>query len=54
VPKREEVEGDWRKLRNEELRDLYSPGIVQIIKIMRNRWAGNVARMETIEMRSGF
>lgn len=32
----EEVEGDWRKLRNEELHDLYSPGIVQIIKINKN------------------
>jgi len=45
VPKWEEVEGDWRKLCNEELHDLYLAGIVQIIKIMRMRWAGNVARM---------
>jgi hypothetical protein len=37
VPKLEEVEGYWRKLRNEELHDMYSPGIVQIIKMMRMR-----------------
>ena len=50
VSKWEEVEGDWRKLRNEELHDLYSPGIVQIIIIIRMRWAGNVARMGKREM----
>jgi hypothetical protein len=41
--KGEEVTWDWRKLRNKELHDLYSPGIVQIIISMRMRWAGNVA-----------
>jgi hypothetical protein len=39
------VEGDRKKLCNEELHNLHSPGILQIIKIMRMRWAGNVARM---------
>jgi hypothetical protein len=35
-----------RKLRNEELRDLYtSPSIIRIIKSRRMRWAGHVARM---------
>ena len=42
---REEVTGEWRKLRNEELNDLYcSPNIVRVIKL-RMRWAGRVARM---------
>jgi hypothetical protein len=45
-PKRDEVTGGWRKLRNEELRDLYSsPSIIRIIKSRRMRWAGHVARM---------
>jgi hypothetical protein len=45
-PKRVEVKGEWRKLHNEELRDLYSsPGIIRIIKPRRMRWAGHVARM---------
>jgi len=44
-PTREEVTGEWRKLHNEELNDLYSsPNIVQVIKIEK-RWAGHVARM---------
>jgi hypothetical protein len=45
-PKRDEVTGEWRKLRNEELNDLYSlPNIVRVIKSRRIRWAGHVARM---------
>jgi hypothetical protein len=45
-PKRDEVTGKWRKLHNEELRDLYtSPSIVRIIKSRRMRWTGHVARM---------
>jgi len=44
-PKREEVTGEWRKLLNEELNDLYSsPNIVKILK-SRMRWAGHVSRM---------
>jgi hypothetical protein len=45
-PKKDEVTGDWRKLHNEELRDLYSsPSIIRIMKSRRMRWAGHVARM---------
>jgi hypothetical protein len=45
-PKRDEETGGWRKLRNEELRDLYSsPSIIRMIKSRRMRWAGHVARM---------
>ena len=46
-PKRDEVTGEWRKLHNEELSDLYSlPNIVRVVKSKRMRWAGHVARME--------
>jgi hypothetical protein len=39
--------GEWRKLHNEELRDLYSsPRIIRISKSRKMRWAGHVARME--------
>jgi hypothetical protein len=45
-PKRDEVTGEWRKLHNEELRDLYSsPSIIRIIRSRRMRLAGHVARM---------
>jgi len=45
-PKRDEVTGEWRKLRNEDLSDLYSlPNIVHVVKSRRMRWAGHVARM---------
>ena len=45
-PKTDEVTGEWRKLHNEELNDLYSSlNIVRVIKWRRMRWAGHVARM---------
>jgi hypothetical protein len=45
-PKRDEVTGEWRKLHNEELRDLYSSSsIIRIIKSKRMKLAGHVARM---------
>ena len=44
-PKRDEVTGEWRKLHNEELSNLYIlPNIVRVVKSRRMRWAGNVAR----------
>jgi len=43
-PNRDEVTGEWRKLNNEELNNLYSsPYIVRVIKSRRMRWAGHVA-----------
>jgi hypothetical protein len=45
-PKKDEVTGEWRKLHNEELHDLYSsPSIIRIIKSRRMRLAGHVVRM---------
>jgi len=45
-PKRDEVTEEWRKLHNEELKDLYSsPNIVRVIKSKRMRWAGNIVRV---------
>jgi len=44
--KRDEVTGEWSKLHNEELNDLYpSPNIIRVIKSRRMRWAGHIARM---------
>jgi hypothetical protein len=45
-PKRDEVIGEWRKLHNEELHNLYSsPDIIRQVKSRRMRWAWHVARM---------
>ena len=45
-PRRDEVTGEWRRLHNVELNDLYSsPNIVRVIKSRGMRWAGHVARM---------
>ena len=45
-PKRDEVTGEWSKLHNEELNDLYSsPNILRVIKSKIIRWAGNVAHI---------
>jgi hypothetical protein len=54
-PKRDEVAGEWRKLHNEELLDLYfSPTIVRVIKSSRMWWAGHVARLGRGEACTGF
>jgi hypothetical protein len=50
-PKRDKITGEWRKLHNEELNDLYSPNIVCMIKSRRMRWAGYVAHMGGEERR---
>jgi hypothetical protein len=43
--KRDKVVGGWRKLHNEEYRDLYSsPSMIRIIKLRRMKWVGHVAR----------
>jgi uncharacterized membrane protein len=50
-PKRDDVTGEWRKLHNEELHNLYSfPNIIRQIKSWQMRWAGYVARMGEISV----
>jgi hypothetical protein len=47
APKLDEVTGEWKKLHNEELNDLYSSlTIVRVIKLRRMGWAEHVARVE--------
>jgi hypothetical protein len=54
-PKRDEMTGGWRKLHNEELRDLYSsPSIIRMIKSRRMRWARHVTRMGRKGMSIGY
>jgi hypothetical protein len=54
-PKRDEVRGGWRKLRNEELHNFYcSPSIIRITKSRRMRSAGQLARMRRRGMHIGF
>ena len=44
--RRDEVTGEWKRLLNEGLNDLYSsPNILRVIKSRRMRWAAHVARM---------
>jgi hypothetical protein len=49
-PAREEVEGGWRRLHDEELHILYAlPNIIQVIKSRRMRWAGHLTRIAGID-----
>jgi hypothetical protein len=49
TPTKEELAGSWRRLHNEELRNLYaSPNIVRMIRTRRMRWVGHVARFGDI------
>jgi hypothetical protein len=54
-PKRDEAIGEWRRLHNEELNDLYSsPNVIRVMKSRRMRWAGRVVRMGKREVHTGF
>ena len=54
-PKRDEVTGEWRRIRTEELYALYSSAnIIQAIKSRRIGWMGHVARMGDREVHTGF
>jgi hypothetical protein len=54
-PKRDEVTGEWRRLHNDELNDLYSsPNIIRVIKSRIMRWARHVARIGKREVNTGF
>jgi hypothetical protein len=53
--KRDKATGEWGRLHNEELIDLYSsPNIIRVIKSRRMRRAGHVARMRKTEVHTGF
>jgi hypothetical protein len=54
-PNKDEVTGEWRRLHNEKLSDLYSsPNIIRVIKSRRMRWAGHLTRMGKREVHTGF
>jgi hypothetical protein len=55
-PKRNDLTGEWRKLQNDKLYDLYSPNIVRVIKSRRMRWVWHVASMgiKEVHIRTGF
>jgi hypothetical protein len=54
-PKKDEVTGEWRTLRNEELNDLHSSSdVIRMMKSRGMRWARHVARMGRLEVRTWF
>jgi hypothetical protein len=53
-PKRDGVTGEWRRLHNKGLYDLYSPNTIPVVKSRRRRWAGHVARRGIREAHTGF
>jgi hypothetical protein len=54
-PKRDEVTGEWSKLHNKKLHDLYSsPNIVWVIKSRRMRWVGHIVQKGRREVCIGF
>ena len=54
-PKRDEVTGEWRKLHNEGLNDLYSTqNTIRVFKPRRTRWARHVVRRVREEVYTGF
>jgi hypothetical protein len=54
-PKRDEVTGEWRRLHNEELYDLYSsPNIIRLTKSRRLRYVEHVPLLGRGEVRTGF
>ena len=54
-PKRGAVSGEWKKLHNEELNDIYSsPNVIWVIKSRRMRTAGHAARMVRADVYTGF
>jgi hypothetical protein len=54
-PKWDEVTGEWKKLHNEELHNLYSSqNIIRQIKSRRIGWAGQVARMGELRKVQSF
>jgi hypothetical protein len=55
VPKRNKLTEGWRKLHNEEFRNLYfSPSVITIIKPRRIRWAGQASQMGRRGMHVGY
>jgi hypothetical protein len=44
-PKRGEVAGDWRRLHNEELHNIYASTVIRVIKSRKMTWTGHVAHM---------
>jgi hypothetical protein len=54
-PKRDDATGEWRRLHNAELNDLYSsPNIFGVIKSRRMRWAGHVTLLGKTKVHTGF